>query len=94
MKWKLPAAICQFFLEVRRNDQLKHGHRVVISRWPEDVCPVALVEELLKRDGHEGHVPLFGRIRIIRIIIIYIYIRKSQQTEIFLLGALNDYEDA
>ena len=28
------------------------------------------------------------------IIIIIIYIRQSQQTEVFLLGALNDYEDA
>ena len=31
---------------------------------------------------------------IIIIIIIIIYIRQSQQTEVFLLGALNDYEDA
>ena len=28
------------------------------------------------------------------VIIIIIYIRQSQQTEVFLLGALNDYEDA
>ena len=27
-------------------------------------------------------------------IITIIYIRQSQQTEVFLLGALNDYEDA
>ena len=30
----------------------------------------------------------------VMIIIIIIYIRQSQQTEVFLLGALNDYEDA
>ena len=36
----------------------------MISRWPGVICPVILVEELQKRGGHEGHVPLFGRIRI------------------------------
>ena len=29
-----------------------------------------------------------------RLLFIIIYIRQSQQTEVFLLGALNDYEDA
>ena len=29
-----------------------------------------------------------------RVLFIIIYIRQSQQTEVFLLGALNDYEDA
>lgn len=51
------------FLEVRKNDQLRHGHRVIISRWPGEICPVALVEELLANGGYQGHSPLFGRIR-------------------------------
>ena len=51
------------FLEGRKNDQLRHGQWVFISRWKSELCPVALVEELLRRGGHSGHVPLFGRIR-------------------------------
>ena len=33
-------------------------------------------------------------ILLLIILLFIIYIRQSQQTEVFLLGALNDYEDA
>ena len=44
---------------------------------------------LLDKNFDSGHV------RLCRVqCVIIIYIGQSQQTEVFLLGALNDYEDA
>ncbi|XP_065195710.1 uncharacterized protein LOC135827114 [Sycon ciliatum] len=51
------------FLEVRKNDQLRQGNWVLLSRWHGAVCPVALTERLLSRGGYEGHQKLFGCIR-------------------------------
>ena len=34
------------FLEVRKNDQLRHGHWVFVSRWSGMTCPVSLVESV------------------------------------------------
>lgn len=51
------------FLERRKNDQFREGSWVFISRWSGLLCPVGLVEQLLRQGGHQGHVPLFGRIR-------------------------------
>ena len=50
------------FLEARKNDQLRHGSWIFVSRWQGKLCPVALVEELMRRGGHSGHQPLFGRV--------------------------------
>ena len=51
------------FLEVRKNDQFRHGSWVFISRWEGELCPVSLVEQLLQKGKQQGHVKLFGRIR-------------------------------
>ena len=51
------------FLEVRKNDQLRHGHWILISRWQGEMCPVALVEQLLAKGRHSGHQLLFGKVR-------------------------------
>ena len=51
------------FLEKRKNDQFREGSWVFISRWSGSLCPVQLVEQLLQNGGHQGHVPLFGRVR-------------------------------
>lgn len=51
------------FLEVRKNDQFRHGNWVFISRWQSDMCPVSLVERLIEEGDLVGHVKLFGRIQ-------------------------------
>ena len=51
------------FLDVRKNDQLRHGHWILISRWDGELCPVSLVERLLAEGDYSGHQLLFGRIR-------------------------------
>ncbi|XP_065190681.1 uncharacterized protein LOC135821613 [Sycon ciliatum] len=50
------------FLQVRKNDQLRQGSWVFISRWESDLSPVSQVEHLIEKGGHQGHVKLFGRI--------------------------------
>ena len=50
-------------LESRKNDQFREGSRIFVSRWAGDLCPVKLVEGLLARGRHAGHVQLFGTIR-------------------------------
>ena len=50
------------FLEKRKNDQFRHGHWVLISRWSGELCPVKLTESLLEMGGQAGHSPLFGRV--------------------------------
>ena len=51
------------FLEKRKNDQFREGSWIFVSRWAGSLCPVDLVEQLLLRGKHQGHVPLFGRVR-------------------------------
>ncbi|XP_065182190.1 uncharacterized protein LOC135812899 [Sycon ciliatum] len=50
------------FLQVRKNDQLRQGSWVFISRWESDLFPVSLVEHRIEKGGHQGHVKLFRRI--------------------------------
>ena len=51
------------FLEKRKNDQMRHGNWVLISRWNGPCCPVKLVELLIEKGRHEPNANLFGRIR-------------------------------
>ena len=40
-------------------------------------------------------IPVVDLLLLLLLLLLFIiYIRQSQQTEVFLLGALNDYEDA
>jgi len=55
------------FLDSRKNDQLRHGHWIFISRWGGKNCPVWLTEQLIVRGRLEGHVKLFGKVRRDRI---------------------------
>ena len=51
------------FLESRKNDQLREGSWVVISRWGQGpLCPVARTKKLLKKGRHTGHAKLFGKV--------------------------------
>eukprot|EP00117_Sycon_ciliatum_P009518 scpid21935/ scgid11781/ Integrase/recombinase xerD homolog len=50
------------FLEVRKNDQLRHGNWIFIARSKGEACPVHLLEELVARGGHLQQSPLFGKI--------------------------------
>ena len=51
------------FLESRKNDQMRHGNWIIVSRWKGAVCPVKLVEAFLLRGRHREGSPLFGRVR-------------------------------
>lgn len=51
------------FLDSRKNDQLREGSWVFVSRWKGSHCPVALVEQLLDQGKHKSDAHLFGRIR-------------------------------
>jgi len=51
------------FLESRKNDQLRHGNWIFISRWEGKHCPVKLTEQLIARGRLAGHVKLFGKVR-------------------------------
>ena len=47
----------------RKNDQFRHGSWIYISRWDGDLCPVTLLQKLLKQGCYKGHVKLFGRVK-------------------------------
>jgi hypothetical protein len=47
------------FLSVRKNDQFREGHIILISRGKTDMCPVLLLERYISMAGIQGSVPLF-----------------------------------
>ena len=84
--------------------QLISVHYVIVRKYDYDVLPkFNCISRFLDRQ-----MPIASHYVIVRkynymydvfpractSVAIIIYIRKSQQTEVFLLGALNDYEDA
>ena len=46
------------FLRGRKNDQLRHGSWIYISRWSSDLCPASLLCTLSERGSYEGHTKL------------------------------------
>ena len=46
------------FLRGRKNDQLRHGSWIYISRWSGDLCPASLLCTLSERGSYEGHTKL------------------------------------
>ena len=53
----------EVFLESRKNDQYREGHRIVISALGKSrACPVALTRSLIARAGLSGHRPLFSAV--------------------------------
>ena len=80
------------FLQSRKNDQLREGSWVFVSRWKGALYPVALTEQLLDQGPQAQLAPLFGRIRslggkqVIRDTILYSRARESVRTALASVG--------